>query len=350
MIIQRRPDIERFLGAPDPGVRAALIYGRDLGVVRERGQTLAEAIAERPDDPFNVAMLSEADILGDEARLHGELMAFSMVGGRRLVRLRLSGEKGAADKLTAEALASHLAGKFNPDAFFIMEAGALGRDSALRKIAEAAPGCGTIPCYEDEPADLARLTRAALATERLGLSTEALDVFVSRLPHERGVARREIERLILFLGPGGNITASLDDLTGFFGVEPEASLSDAAFDAFGGRPAAAHAGLRRAAQEGESGVSAVRALGSHLARLRRVMTLHRTGTGLQAAAKASGVFWKNEREFLRQVQAWSETELNRAQSDILAADRACKTAGSPDRLLSERLALTIAGRARRLGL
>ena len=35
---------------------------------------------------------------------------------------------------------------------------------------------------------------------------------------------------------------------------------------------------------------------------------------------------------------------------VLAADRACKTTGSPDRLIAERLALTVAGRAKRLGL
>jgi DNA polymerase-3 subunit delta len=35
---------------------------------------------------------------------------------------------------------------------------------------------------------------------------------------------------------------------------------------------------------------------------------------------------------------------------VLAADRACKSAGAPDQLIAQRLALTIAGRARRLGL
>ena len=39
-------------------------------------------------------------------------------------------------------------------------------------------------------------------------------------------------------------------------------------------------------------------------------------------------------------------ELDRLQPDVLAADRACKTAGSPDQLIAERLALQIAGRAR----
>lgn len=350
MIVQRRPDIERFLAGPGPHIRAAVLYGRDQGVVRERAQVLAAVIAENPDDPFNVAIVSETDLAGDDGRLEGELMALSMLGGRRLVRLRLTGDKPAVERLAADALKNHLDDRFNPEAFFLVEAGPLGRDSALRKTGEAAPGCGVIPCYEDEPADLARLAREALAADKLALTAEALDTFIARLPHERGVARREIERLILFLGPGRNATAGLGDLEGFFGVEPEASLGEAAFDAFGGRVAAAHAGLRRAGQEGESGVGAVRAMGMHLARLRRVAVLHRAGEGLQAAAKASGVFWKQEREFLRQAQVWTLGDLDRVQADVLAADRACKQAGSADALLAERLALSIAGRARRLGL
>jgi DNA polymerase-3 subunit delta len=76
----------------------------------------------------------------------------------------------------------------------------------------------------------------------------------------------------------------------------------------------------------------------------------KSGAGMQEAAKASGVFWKQEREFLRQAARWSLPELDRIQAEVLAADKACKTAGSPDQLLAERLALTIAGRARRLGL
>ncbi len=62
------------------------------------------------------------------------------------------------------------------------------------------------------------------------------------------------------------------------------------------------------------------------------------------------MFWKQEREFLRQARTWSLEELDRLQPEVLAADKACKTTGSPDQLIAERLALTVAGRARRLGL
>ena len=77
----------------------------------------------------------------------------------------------------------------------------------------------------------------------------------------------------------------------------------------------------------------------------------RTYTPSQAVfAKSAGVFWKQEREFLRQARSWSLDDLDKLQPEVLAADRACKTAGSPDHLIAERLALTIAGRAKRLGL
>lgn len=350
MILSKRPDIERFLGRPDPAIRAALIYGRDIGVVRDRGHQLAARLVPNPDDPFDVALLTEQDLADDGGRLEGELAAQSLMGGRRLVRLRLTAEKPTADKLAAEALDRHAKGELNPDAFFLIEAGNLGRESALRKMAEKANGAAAIPCYEDEPGDVARLVRETLAKDSVALNADALQLFVQRMPKERGVARQEIERLALYLGPGSGTTATPADLEPFLGVEPESSLLDAAADAFGGRLAEAQAGLRRAAQEGESGPAAVRAIGMHLGKLRRTLTLIKAGAGPQEAAKASGVFWKQEREFLRQIRSWSLDELDRIQPQVLDADRACKTTGSPDRLIAERLALTVAGRARRLGL
>lgn len=350
MILKRRPDIERFLKGPPSEVRAALIYGRDRGVVRERADALARVIAKIPDDPFDVALLTDSDIDSEPGRLEGELSALSMMGGRRLVRLRLSTDKVGPDRACAEALTGHSEARFNPEAFFLVEAGNLGRESTARKVAEKLEGVAVIPCYEDEPGDVARLVREALAADKVGLNADALDLFVSRLPHERGVARQEIERLALWLGPGSGAVATAPDLEAFLGVEPEASLAEAATDAFGGRLGPAQAALRRAAAEGEGGPAAVRALGMHLARLRRTLTLVKSGVGLPEAAKASGVFWKNEREFLRQARAWSLDHLDALQPEVLAADRACKTTGSPDQLIAERLAFGVAGRARRLGL
>ncbi len=350
MKLAKRPEITAFLNNPDPSVRGILIYGRDRGQVRERALALAAKVVRDPNDPFDVAILTDSDIDQDPTRLTGELEAQSMMGGRRLVRLKLSADKPASDKAVAEAVKAHAEGQLNPEAFFLIEASALGGDSALRKAAEASKTFAALACYEDEAGDVGRMAREALSAEGLSLTHDALDLFVSRLPRERGVARQEIERLILFLGPGNPRTATPHDLEPFLGVEPEASLFDAASDAFGGRMKQAQAALQRAFAEGESGPAAVRAVTFHMGRLRRILTLIATGTGPKEAAKAAGVFWKQEQEVLRQVRSWSLEDLTALAAEVVEADRLTKRTGMPDHLIAERLIMTVAGRARRLGL
>ena len=111
MILAKRPEVDRFLKAPDPSVRAAVIHGKDRSGVAERAAQLCRAITPDLNDPFNVTVLTDSDIDGDEARLDEALTALSMIGGRRLVRVRLSAEKASIDKLLAAALKAHAAGE-----------------------------------------------------------------------------------------------------------------------------------------------------------------------------------------------------------------------------------------------
>ncbi|NBW07692.1 MAG: DNA polymerase III subunit delta [Caulobacteraceae bacterium] len=350
MILAKRPEIDRFLAKPEPGIRAVVIHGKDRSGVAERAQVLCKAITPDLNDPFNVTVLTDSDIDGDEARLEEALTALSMIGGRRLIRVRLGGDKASVDKMLAGVLKTHGDGGYNPDAMLVVEAGALGRDSALRKAAEAGKGSVGIVCYEDETGDVARMTREALAADKVGLTSDALDRFVGRLPRERGLMRQEIERLALYIGPGSGRSIDVEELDAHLGVEPDASLQDAALQAFGGRPAPSQAGLRRALAEGESAVMAVRQASIHLGKLRRINVLQGAGAGAKEAAKAAGVFWKQEAEMLRQARSWRLEELDLVQDSVNVADVATKTTGLPEALIAERLLLEIAARAKRLGL
>lgn len=351
MILSKRPEIDRFLARPDAAVRAVLLHGKDRSGVAERAQVLGRTVVADLNDPFNVTLLTEGDIDAGDGRLEDALAALSMMGGRRLVRVRLGGSvKTGVDKALAEALRQHADGAFNPDSLLVIEADALGRDSALRKAAEAATGAAAIACYEDETGDVARMTREALAADKVGLTADALERFVARLPRERGLMRQEIERLALYIGPGSGRTLDLEGLEAHLGVEPDASLQDAALDAFGGRAEKAQSALRRAFAEGESAVSALRQLSLQLQKLRRIAVLTANGAGAKEAAKAAGVFWKQEAEMLRQARSWRLELLEEVHEALYAADAAVRSTGSPDQLLAERAVLEIAAKARRAGL
>jgi len=351
MILSKRPEIDRFLARPDAAVRAVLLHGKDRSGVAERAQVLGRTVVADLNDPFNVTLLTEGDIDAGDGRLEDALAAMSMMGGRRLVRVRLGGSvKSGVDKALAEALKQHADGAFNPDSLLVIEADALGRDSALRKAAEGAAGAAAIACYEDETGDVARMTREALAADKVGLTADALERFVARLPRERGLMRQEIERLALYIGPGSGRTLDLEGLEAHLGVEPDASLQDAALDAFGGRAEKAQGALRRAFAEGESAVSALRQLSLQLQKLRRIAVLTANGAGAKEAAKAAGVFWKQEAEMLRQARSWRLELLEEVHEALYAADAAVRSTGSPDQLLAERAVLEIAAKARRAGL
>ena len=95
MIVQPR-DADRFAAAPPKTLRVALLFGPDSGLVRERAEKLMKSVVPDISDAFNVADLSEAVLDADPARLADEAAAISMMGGRRVVRVR-----GAGNDLTA---------------------------------------------------------------------------------------------------------------------------------------------------------------------------------------------------------------------------------------------------------
>lgn len=350
MKLSKRAEVDAFFKKIPPGVAGVLIHGKDRSQVLERASVLAKSVVPDINDPFNVALLTDTDLEGDGGLLEGELQALSMMGGRRLVRLKFFTEKAALDKAVAQSVKAHAAGEFNRDAFLIIEAGHLGSDSALRRQADNDKAFASIACYDDEAGDIVRLAREALTADGVALTTAAMDMFVQRLPHERGIARQEIERLILYIGPGSQRTLNEVELAEFLGVEPEASMFKAAADAFGGRMKAAQAGLQRAFAEGKGGPDAMRALSDHYNKVKLLKTLMQKGMGGKEAAKAAGVFWKEEDDMLRQARAWDYAALDPLAKDLVEADKMCKSTGMPDTLISERLYLAIAGKAARAGL
>ena len=78
--------IDRMLSKPPKDLAAALIFGPDQGLVRERAETLIKAIVPNLKDPFLIADLDDGVLTSDPARLFDEAAAIAMLGGRRVVR------------------------------------------------------------------------------------------------------------------------------------------------------------------------------------------------------------------------------------------------------------------------
>ena len=83
----------------------------------------------------------------------------------------------------------------------IVEADELGPRSSLRQLFEVADNAAALPCYRDEAEDIARLIAEELGRAGLRLTDEARDYLVGALGGDRGVTRRELEKIVSYMGP-----------------------------------------------------------------------------------------------------------------------------------------------------
>jgi DNA polymerase-3 subunit delta len=327
--------VEGFLRHPDPEIRAVLLYGPDAGLVRERADALGRTIAPDLRDPFRVADLSGATLAADPARLHDEAAQISLMGGRRLVRVRGIGD--AQSVIFGRFLADPPG-----DGLVVVEAGDLPSRGALRRMFDNAPRGVAIGCYPDSARELAEVIRESLAAHRITASRDAIEFLVAHLGGDRLLTRAELEKLALYAGDGGRI--DLDDVRLSIADSAALSLDDAVLAAAEGDAAALDRALARVFQEGEAPVSVVRATLRHLQRLHVLAARIAAGESIESALHAARppIFFKQQDSFRRQLGLWREPGLRRELDRLSDAETQLKTTGMPAESVCRAALLAIA--------
>jgi DNA polymerase-3 subunit delta len=330
--------IDGFVARPPAEVRAVLLYGPDAGLVRERAQALVIKIAGSAADPFRVADIAPAALEDGPGPLWDEAGAIAMTGGRRAIRLR-----GATDRLS-KMLEDFLAAPPG-DCCLVVEAEELGPRSSLRRLFENAANAAALPCYLDDRATLHDLIVAALDAATIGYDEDAIVYATERLGGDRQVSRREIEKLIAFVGPGGR--ATLEAVRACIDDSGVATLDDLALASFSGDQAGADLAMRRCLAEGIGAIGILRALAYHIDKLYRLRdALDRGAASDQAlAAMRPPVFFKHRPALERQMRLWTVPRLTQALGIVVDAELACKSTGAPDQPVALRTVMRIAAAA-----
>jgi len=336
---------DAFAKAPPPGTRAVLVFGPDLGLVRERVEMLMRAIVDDLSDPFRVSVILGPDLKSDPARLADEAMAIAMLGGRRVVRVRDADNSHAA---TFKAFLDDPRG----DALVIAEAGDIDRKGALaRAFGEAGNHAAAIICYEDDDEALELVIEKRLATHALAADPDALDELMRRLGDDRKVTAGEIEKLALYIGPGDGKTRrtiTRENVRAIIGTESEADLSDISDAAAMGDLK----GLERAYAASLSGGGAPEAISRaclmHFLRLSLAGALVERGVSASDAVTRS--FWrmppKRQAMVERQARLWPASRSREALNLLAEAEIATKSTNTPKEAMLGRALMQVASLAR----
>ncbi len=324
--------VEAFLDAPG-ACNVVLLFGDDIGLMRERSNRLIHAIAGALDDPFRVSDL-EREAVG---RIAEEMSNRSLMGGRRVVRIRDVTESALS------AVTAVLGQK--GDTLLVLEASSLNSRSKLRGALDRAPDAVTIGCYPLDAAALDQVIVATLARFGVTVEADARTWLAGQLGVDQAVTRSELGKLALFVGDAGRVDLaaaqmSVGDLAGL-------SLEDALFAATAGNVIEADRALELAVAEGATAVGVLRAALYHLQKLQRARAAMMQGISASEAARAARppVFFQRQPAFVQALRLWSDEDLQGACSRLWEAERLCKRTGSPADTICRSAILGLAQRA-----
>lgn len=345
----RPQDADRFAAKPPANIVAVLVYGPDSGLVRERIDKLTRSVVDDLSDPFRLADISDSELKNDPARLADEAAAISMLGGRRVVRLRGLGD-GAA-----KAVASFLENPLG-DALVVAEGGELGPRSSLRLLFEEAGNAAALPCYADDASTLGEVIRARLGAAGLKAEPAALEFLMTHLGSDRGVTQNELEKLVLYMGAGGMSAdgrgetreVTLNDARQCIGDNAGSSLDEVIDAALGGELENLDTALARARAADTNAVLILNMLSRHLMQLHLAAAHVESGSDLGGAMRSfrPPLHFKRKDAVTRQLKNWNRRKLDRALALALEAETQCKTTGSPAEAICGQTLFRIAQGAR----
>lgn len=319
------------------------MYGPDDGLVRERVGGLARTITDDLSDPFRYAEYGSSQISKDPAHLVDEVLAVSFGGGRRVLVVRGAGDD--ATNAISAVLENEAAGHADA-ALVIAAAGNLTPRSSMRRLFENSDICAALPCYPDDEAGLAQLIRGSLNEEGISIEPNALNTTTALLGSDRQANRKEIEKLVLFAGPGGHLTDEV--VLACLGDSSEASAEEAIYSAADGNYEGLVEHLTRVWADGIEPVAVIRNAQRHFQRLHYVLAQTAGGTPLDSALKQlrPPVFWRVAGRFRGQLTSWNLANLEASIARLTDAELSAKTTGAPAALICDRTLMAITQLAR----
>ena len=339
-----------FLKSPPLDIIGVLFFGPDRGLAKIRAAELAQKfLSDDGDSVFNTTILTADDIAADMGRLSDEMRALSLLGGDRVIRLKLDHERQG--QAIAKLIQSFDSTPDQAEAKLIIEAGELSPRSAIRKTIEAARHFAALGCYAASHHDLRQLVKTTAAQHDISITADALDMWLPLLEGDYALAMSEIEKMILYKGYGQIKAAQISrlDIETLAAGGQIASIDEIIHFAMNGQSAECDAAFMRAIASKTNPITIFIGLQRHLLRLMEIAAKTAQGETPASAMKSlrPPVFKMHEAIILKQIAIWPETMLARSLTQCQIAEHALKSTGATSEAIISRLLLALSSYAQK---
>ena len=339
MTAVRSRDAERFVANPPDGVFLFLVYGSDAGMVRERALAIVAKRVDDRRDPFQFVEMSGDAVSADPLALLDEANTTPLFGGRRAILV----ETGA--KSVAPAIASLISAP-PADCAIVLTAGALKKDSPLRKLVEGAKQGAAIECQPDAEPDLQALIDRSLREAGLVASPEARGLLLGALGEDRLMSRAELKKLALYMHGREHVEAA--DVEAIVAHASSVASDRVVTAAFAGDAAiTAHAYFAQGGDASSLLFGALRfAVALHRARLAMEREGGRPDAGMNVMMRA-GFGFLHRALLEEQLKRWSSARLGALIEPLREAQTRARASANVAQMEAERALWRVARAAGR---
>ena len=183
-----------------------LLWGDEAGAIRQGAAQVKAAVAAKAgidlNDPFAVENFTLDDLLNEPSRLGDAAMTLSFTAPHRLIGVgNIAGSERSDDiKAFTEIVQAVLALPLAAVTLVLAVPGHLDKKHPLVKAVEAHPKGLGVRYFEDSGRDLETFLKAELARHGATATPGAVQLLAAGLGADREIARREVEKLVAYVG------------------------------------------------------------------------------------------------------------------------------------------------------
>lgn len=326
----------------DPTLRFILLTGPDeatMETVAAHLISLAGKDADRID-------LTGSQLAQDAALLAAEAASMSLFSPTRVIRVELSGSGDDCLSAVEALLAADTA--INP---VIATGASVTAKSKLVKLIEGATNAVAAICYQPDRRALIGIAMDTARDHGLRIANADAQLLVDLVSGDQTLMRREIEKIALYLdaAPDRQRQVTTADIAALGAAMHEEDVGVCINVALGGKLGELPDMLANAAAVGIAEIRIIRALAIRAMQLVRLRAEVDAGAhpATVAAARTSGVFWKERDAVTAQLHIWDSLRLARLMTRLLDCERALKASGTAGGVLFRKLMTDIAHQAAR---
>jgi DNA polymerase-3 subunit delta len=343
MVAIRHWEAENFLAKPPGHIAFYLFYGTDAGLVSERARLIVKSSIDSLDDAFQLVRMEGDELSGDTGRLADEVNTIGLFGGRRAIWVK-AGARNLVPAFEAVMDTTHR------DAVVVVEAGALKKESALRKIFERQKHAAAIECAHDTPEQLRHIIEQKAKDSGLSIDRETADLLSHSLGADRLTTRAELDKLLLYKHGGDRIVEA--DIGAIVADASALNLDAAMNAAFSGRMDLVDESVHQAFASGTDPGMLLGMASRHAVMLHRAKLDVQRGvpqeTALEKASRRAFNFTRKD-VLARQFSLWSPESLARAIEILGRALQDTRQDARLSDIIATRAFWSVASAARRGG-